>query len=325
MRDSREVFVETAARLHFGVLDLRGANGRWFGGIGAAAPGPTLLVSARAGERLEAEGPDADRALEYARRFVAHYGLRGGVRLRVHRALPPHSGLGSGTQMALSVGRAIAELHGIEIDAPGLARAVGRARRSAVGTWTFADGGLVVEGGRQSVRDQGGPLLARLSFPDSWRCVVAVPESKPGISGEDEQAAFDALPAPSVRDVERVAHLVLLSLLPAVADADIEAFGEALGHIQETTGRWFAPVQGGSFAPGASEALVRRMRDYGARGVGQSSWGPAVYGIVDGAETGARLAELVRASKDYRCEVYEGSFPRHGALVHHGHPGDPVV
>ena len=36
------VVVETAARLHFGVLDLRGSLGRWFGGIGAAAPGPTL-------------------------------------------------------------------------------------------------------------------------------------------------------------------------------------------------------------------------------------------------------------------------------------------
>jgi beta-ribofuranosylaminobenzene 5'-phosphate synthase len=325
MRDSQDVFVETAARLHFGVLDLRGANGRWFGGIGAAAPGPTLLVSARAAERLEAEGPDADRAHEYARRFVAHYGLRGGVRLRVHRALPAHSGLGSGTQMALSVGRAIAELHGIEIDSAGLARAVGRARRSAVGTWTFAGGGLVVEGGRQPGRDQGGPLLARLCFPDSWRCVVAVPESKTGISGEDEQAAFDSLPAPSVREVEGVAHLVLMSLLPAVADADIEAFGEALGRIQEITGRWFAPVQGGPFAPGASESLIRRMRDHGARGVGQSSWGPAVYGIVDGAEAGARLAGLLRASNDYPCEVYEGSFPRHGALVRRGHPGAPVV
>ena len=37
-RDWNRVFVEAPARLHFGVLDLRGALGRWFGGIGAAAP-----------------------------------------------------------------------------------------------------------------------------------------------------------------------------------------------------------------------------------------------------------------------------------------------
>ena len=44
--DRDAVFVEAAARLHFGVLDLRGSLGRWFGGIGASAPGPSLLLSA---------------------------------------------------------------------------------------------------------------------------------------------------------------------------------------------------------------------------------------------------------------------------------------
>ena len=38
------VFVEAAARLHFGVLDLRGALGRRFGGLGAAVPQPSLLL-----------------------------------------------------------------------------------------------------------------------------------------------------------------------------------------------------------------------------------------------------------------------------------------
>jgi beta-RFAP synthase len=316
MTDRREVFVESSARLHFGVLDLRGARGRWFGGIGAAAPGPTLLVSGTRAEALETEGQDAGRAAEYARRFMAFHRLEDGVRLRVHRALPQHSGLGSGTQLALAVSRVIAELYGIESDAAGLARASGRARRSAVGTWTFAGGGLVVEGGRRPGRDDCGPLLARLPFPPSWRCIVAVPDSPPGVSGGDEEAAFEGLPSPSERDVERVAHLVLMALLPAVADADIHAFGAALTEIQELTGRWFAAVQGGTFAPG-SETVVRTMRDFGASGVGQSSWGPAVYGIVDGADAGTRLANLVRGMTDHSCTVHEGDFPAHGARVLH--------
>jgi beta-ribofuranosylaminobenzene 5'-phosphate synthase len=311
----QEVFVETPARLHFGVLDLRGAHGRWFGGIGAAAPGPTLLVSAAFADTLEVEGDDAERASEYARRVLAHYGIQGAARLRVHRALPQHSGLGSGTQLALAVARAIAELHCIGADAPGLARAAGRARRSAVGTWTFADGGLVVEGGLRPDRDHCGPLLARLPFPRSWRCVIAVPDATPSISGGNEEAAFDGLPIPSEQDVERVAHLVLMALLPAVADADIEMFGAALTQIQETTGRWFAPAQGGTFASGASASLVCHMRDWGAQGVGQSSWGPAVYGIVDGAAAGARLAELVHGVSGRPCAVYEGAFPSQGARL----------
>jgi beta-RFAP synthase len=315
MTHPAQVFVETRARLHFGVLDLRGDRGRWFGGIGAAAPAPTTLVSAGAADTLAVEGEDAGRAAEFARRFLAHHGIRGGARVRVHQALPPHAGLGSGTQLALAIARALAEVHGVDPDVGRLALAVGRGRRSAIGIWTFAGGGLVVEGGRQAHRDDTGPLLTRLAFPSSWRCVVAVPGAASGLSGPDESAAFDTLPAPPDREVEHVAHLVLMALLPAVADADIDAFGTALTEIQEATGRWFAPVQGGTFAPGPSEVLVRRMREWGASGVGQSSWGPAVYGVVAGEAAGSRLAARVRAACGSACTVYEGSFPVGGARV----------
>ena len=74
-------FVEAPARLHFGLLDLRGSLGRHFGGIGAAAPAPTLLVSACPADTWEVVGEDADRAAGFARRFMAHHGLDGGVRV----------------------------------------------------------------------------------------------------------------------------------------------------------------------------------------------------------------------------------------------------
>jgi len=316
-----EVFVETPARLHFGLLDLRGSLGRLYGGIGAAAPGPTLLISACAADALDVRGEDAERAADFARRFLAHHASAGGIggaRLRVHQTLPSHAGLGSGTQLALAVARALAELYGAGTAAPELARAVGRAQRSAIGTWTFAGGGLVLEGGRRPASDDVAPLLARLPFPPAWRCVVAVPLSTPGLSGTDEAAAFAQLPQPREGDAERVAHLVLMALLPAIADADLVTFGAALSAIQALMGRWFAPVQGGTFAPGPSEELVRRMAEWGAPGVGQSSWGPAVYGIVDGEDAGRRLAERVRAALDtggVGGTVYEGPFRTAGARV----------
>jgi beta-RFAP synthase len=166
---------------------------------------------------------------------------------------------------------------------------VGRARRSAIGTWVFAHGGFVLEGGRREGSDRPAPLLARLPFPSAWRCVVAIPRGEPGVSGEAEAAAFARLPPPPERDVERVAHLVLMALLPALAEGDLETFGRALTEIQCINGRWFAPAQGGAFAPGAGARLVQRMGEWGAAGVGQSSWGPAVYGIVAGDEAAAAL------------------------------------
>jgi beta-ribofuranosylaminobenzene 5'-phosphate synthase len=314
-RDEEAVFVEASARLHFGVLDLRGERGRWFGGIGASTVRPTLLVSASRADTLVAEGEEADRAREYAALFFAHHGLHGGAEIHIHRALPPHVGLGSGTQLALAVARALAELHGVASDARALARAVGRGKRSAIGTWTFEDGGLVVEGGRRTDRDECGPLIARVPIPPSWRCVVAIPEGPPGISGAGEAEAFARLPAPPEQDVERVAHIVLLSLLPSLADADLEGFGRALTDVQEITGRWFASVQGGTFAPGASAELVHRLKEWGAFGVGQSSWGPAVYAIVDGEVAGRRLADRARDVTGSSGTVFEGPFRSDGARV----------
>ena len=310
------MFVEAPARLHFGVLDLRGSLGRWFGGIGAAAPGPTLLVSARRPTTLEVTGEDADRAADFARRFLALSPCFRGGPMCVHRALPRHSGLGSGTQLALAVARALAGAarfprRGVRL---WRARSAGRAvRRSAPGRSPAADWW-----------SRAGDIETRTALPrcsrgcpsrPSWRCGVAVPAGPSGISGAEEASAFSRLPAPPERDVEEVAHLVLMALLPSLVEADLVKFGSALTAIQQITGRWFESVQGGTFTPGASADLIRAMNQWGVPGVGQSSWGPAVYGIVDGADAGARLSARLRETVGAGGQVYDGPFRTEGARV----------
>jgi beta-RFAP synthase len=314
------VFIEAPARLHFGMLDLRGEMGRRFGGIGAGVPAPSLLieVARTTSGQVDAEGPDSERALAYARRVLAAHGLREGATIRVHHAIPPHAGLGSGTQLALAVARALAVLFGFSEDVRQLARVVGRARRSAIGTWTFAGGGFVLEGGRREGTDSVAPLLARLPFPDDWRCVVAVPRTAPGVSGDAESAAFARLVPPSAAEVAHVAHLVLMGLLPGLAEADLAGFGAALTEVQRITGSWFAGAQGGAFAPGPSARLVAAMSGWGAAGVGQSSWGPTVYGVVAGDAAADTLAERVRSALGGTGEVYAGPFAHDGARVWRG-------
>lgn len=316
------VFVEAPARLHFGVLDLRGSLGRRFGGLGAAIPSPSLLLeAARSRDGVSAEGPDAERAAEFARRFLDHHGLGGGARLVVHRGIPAHSGLGSGTQLGLSVARALAELHHLPTGPTELARAVARGRRSAIGTWAFALGGFILEGGRRPGDDGVAPLIGRYRVPERWRCVVAVPPGTgPGLSGEAEAAAFEQLPPPPLGEVERVSHLVLMQLLPALVEGDLPSFGTALSEVQRITGAWFAPQQGGIFAPGPGEALIRMLSGWGAAGVGQSSWGPAVYGLVEGDASGAALARRCREFLGGYGLVYEGGFAAGGARVGRGEP-----
>jgi len=318
MTATARVFVEAPARLHFGVLDLRGDLGRRFGGIGAAVPVPSVLVEATAAATLEAEGPECERALEFARRYRESTRIESGAHLTVHRAIPPHAGLGSGTQLGLAVARALAELHGRSAAVTELARAVGRGRRSGVGTWTFALGGFVLEGGRRNGETEVAPLLARLAIPREWRCVVAVPPGARGLSGEEEMAAFARLSPPPEREVEHVAHLVLMQLLPALTEADLTGFGAALDQVQRITGGWWSSAQGGPYAPGPSALLVERLREWGAVGVGQSSWGPAVYGLASDSGRAADLAARSRKLLGSSGVVFEGEFANQGARVSHG-------
>jgi beta-RFAP synthase len=311
------VVIEAPARLHFGVLDLHGGLGRRFGGLGAAIPRPSLVLEAVPAVDVTAEGPDADRVQAYAELARERLGTGGAV-LRVHRSIPAHAGLGSGTQLGLAAARALAELYGVPADVATLALAVGRGRRSAIGTYAFDAGGFIVEGGRVPGRAELAPLLARYQLPPSWRYVVAIPEGPPGLSGEAEADAFGRLPPPDLREVERVSHLVLMRLLPSLVEADLAGFGAALCEIQQITGGWFAARQGGVFAPGATAQLVEEFRRAGAAGVGQSSWGPTAYAITEGEDRAGRLAALAASCMGGAGRIYSAPFNADGARIRRG-------
>src|SRR5262249_45971846 len=147
-----------------------------------------------------------------------------------------------------------------------------------------------------------------LAFPEEWRVVVVLPPWGRGRHGADEGAAFRALHArpagPEATD--RLCRLALLGMLPALAERDAEAFGEALFEFNALTGRVCAPVQGGTYADARVEELVAYCRRQGVRGVGQSSWGPAVFAVAADATRADHLAGRLCAHfgmgrEDVRC------------------------
>ena len=282
------VRVEAAARLHMGMLDASGDGRRRFGGLGVAVRRPATVVEATESDDVTTEGPDADRALAVARRVRAALGDVPGARIRVVEAIPPHVGLGSGTKLALAVTAALCALAGRSPDPVTMARMAGRGARSAVGLWTFALGGLVVEGGRRHGTDDPAPLLVRHAMPEEWRCVLAIPAAAPGLSGGAEEAAFADL-RPDPERSARIAQIVLTALLPALVERDVTEFGAALTRLQRLVGDAFASAQGGTYHPRAA-GLVDALVRHGAAGAGQSSWGPAVYGVVGSEDEGRALA-----------------------------------
>ena len=77
---------------------------------------------------------------------------------------------------------------------------------------------------------------------------------------------------------------------------DLEAFGAALGELQERVGAAFAPAQGGIYATPQAALIVNELKDLGFAGAGQSSWGPTLYAFSElPRDEIDRLAEELRS------------------------------
>jgi beta-RFAP synthase len=300
--------IRTASRLHFGLLSLAPEGIRWadrggsptlparrFGGVGLMVEQPDIRLRAEPADAWSSAGQLAGRALDFAHRFAESVAAGGAVvppcRVVVDDASPEHTGLGTGTQLGLAVGRCLAAVAGLELSAAEIAHHVGRGERSALGVHGFEHGGFLVEAG-QARPGTLGPLVARCPFPRDWRVVLARPEGT-GTHGLQEQSVIAQLATPAV-SVEVLCRLALLGMLPALEEGDVDAFGEALFDFNARAGEVFAPVQGGIYASPAVADLVAFIRGRGVRGAGQSSWGPTVFAVVASEVDGLELARALR-------------------------------
>lgn len=291
--DLRRVAVRAPARLHLGFLDLNGSRGRRFGGVGLTLDAPRVELTAERASALSVSGPQAARAERFARALLERYHLRDGCRITIHDAIPEHVGLGSGTQLAIAVGVALARLHRLDIPVRDVAALYDRGQRSGIGVGAFEQGGLLVDGGK-SAREEPPRIVSRIEFPAAWRVLLVFDHALQGLHGSAEVAAFRALPNFSEEVSGHLCRLLLMQGLPALMDGDVDDFGAAISELQRVIGDYFAPAQGGRFASARVAELLTWLEQCGAAGVGQSSWGPTGFAIF-GSE--AQATELLQAAR----------------------------
>jgi beta-RFAP synthase len=282
------VDVEAPARLHLGFLDLHGGMGRRFGSIGLTIDSLATRLRASRSDRFTASGPGAERALRYARTFAAARGIDGGVHLSLEQTIPDHVGLGSGTQMALAVGTALERLYGVESGSGSIASTLQRGARSGIGIGAFDQGGFILDCGRGESKGVP-PVAVRLPFPENWRVLLLFDIRGQGLHGAREREAFSNLPEFPESTAGHLCRLVIMKILPGVLEECLPAVADAIGEIQQLVGDYFAPAQGGRFtSPVVSDALAW-IKNQGQAGIGQSSWGPTGFVLVEDADQAQRL------------------------------------
>jgi len=293
--DERRIIVSTPSRIHVSLIDMHGGSGRVDGGIGIALDEPAILLEAQQSPDIRITGCDTatqERVSGIASEVLRQIHAGAGVSITVRSLYPAHTGLGSGSQLALATARAVCELYGKNVPVTELAQLAGRGGTSGIGTAAFEHGGFIIDGGhrfgsggdktdfRPSSASRGvrpPPVIARHDFPEDWKILLATPNIPAGASGAMEADIFrHHCPVP-LGEVQALCHEVLMRMLPGIVEHDLDLFGSSINAVQYLG---FKKVELG-LQPPQVRSLLDVLRGAGAAGAGLSSFGPTVYAIGD--------------------------------------------
>jgi beta-ribofuranosylaminobenzene 5'-phosphate synthase len=309
MESFHKIRIKTPGRLHFGLIDLNGGLGRVDGGIGVAIAEPNIVVSAKFGENLEVTGTDrADEIINavnkiknYVNKELNINTFNGNININVEHQAPAHSGLGSTTQLRLAAAKAVFELNKITVHVREMSKVVGRGGTSGIGTEVL-DGGHSFGAGKQKESflpssvslAPPAPVLARYELPSDWYFVLVIPEVKSKIYGQREINIFHKYGPIPAEDVEKLSRLILMKILPAAVERDIESFGSGLAGMQEVG---FKKIEV-SLQNKIVVELIGILNKV-SFGSGMSSFGPTVYALACGRKHADEVANESREFLTY--------------------------
>ena len=317
------VTITTPSRLHFSLLDLNGVLGRVDGGFGLAIAKPNFQIVAEQATGIHLPASVyRDRTAAVLKRLQDTYRFPG-IKLTFHTEIPMHCGFGSGTQLSLGIAQAVNLLYELGLDVQTLAKVVGRGGTSGIGIAAFQTGGFIVDGGHRFPEQKASflpssalgdisppPVLLRYSFPEVPLLIVMPNCSR--IYGDKEIELFQTLCPQPEWVAQKLSHILLMQVLPALVEGDMSSFGKALNQIQ-TFGWKKVEID----AQGTELQLTLDfLRQSGAFGAGVSSWGSAICVVGD---------DIDRLKRD--TEVFLKTLPEGGScfVTHANNVGAHVV
>jgi beta-ribofuranosylaminobenzene 5'-phosphate synthase len=276
----RSVRIRTPARLHFGLF-ADGRGERKFGGVGMAIDKPGFEFEMRLAAEDSVIAPmDASLALRIPRllaRLRQHWQLPP-VEVHFEEVIPHHVGLGSGTQLAMSIGEAAAQLMRLPATYEALARMLGRGARSGIGFHAFRGVAFIIDGGKVD-ENEIPEVISSAGWPFDWPVVLLHPSLPPGMHGNAESDAFRERIVIPEETSKRLFALAVRDIAPAVLRRNYSAFAQSLYEYNRLSGACFAELQGGVYSSPLLDELVQTARNLGCPAVGQSSWGPTLFTI----------------------------------------------
>ena len=298
------------SRIHLGLIDLNGSIGRVDGGIGISLDYPNFIIEGKGSSEIEIEfnkrilnntNPndltDIENRIYYSSKEILKYIGEEGIYLKINEIMPQHSGLGSGTQISLATGKIISEIYNIKLNTKTISKITGRGGTSGIGVYSFEKGGFIIDGGHSFGKNKEkqdfkpssaskntpvAPLLFRHDF--NWDIVLTIPKGE-NICGDKEVDIFKKYCPISLNETQKMCHLILMKMIPAIINNDFISFGEVVNELQYIG---FKKVERELQKPVVKE-LIKDLQNISYSGL--SSFGPAIYSLCNGKEDLKKIKE----------------------------------
>ncbi|OUJ19321.1 putative sugar kinase [Methanonatronarchaeum thermophilum] len=258
--------ITTPSRLHFGFLNLNKQKN--LGGIGLTIQKPNNKLTIQKTNKTTIK--NGNTQIKNKTQQIVHHLDLPGLEVEVESYIPPHKGFGSGTQTTLALLTATKKLYKPKLDIEKVAKELGRLKYSRVGLNAYLHGGFILEMGQKN-------KTYIEKFPENWQILIAVPKGKGEHGNKETKSIQETLPIKGYS--ERVSSEIITRMIPAIGK-DLHTFGKSLNKVQREMGKAFKEIQGDTYSTPEGQKLVQQLKKY-TPAVGQSSWGPAIYAILE--------------------------------------------
>ncbi len=289
-KNRKELSITSPSRLHLGFYGFDDNYGYKYGSMGLAINAYKTSLSIKKSKSFVSNVPK--RFITPILKYLKLNKVDSNFEINLQSNPPSHIGLGSGSQLSLCVGKSIFSHLGIKSSINDIANIYNRGERSGTGIRIFDRGGFVVDACKKN--NTLPETMFNSKFPTEWKIILINDNSLKGTSGNKEIKFFNQNINLSKHYKSELSHIALRGILPSIIYKDFSNFSKNISEFQRITSLFYKDKQSGVFLSRNISDIMKYIGNYDNLGIGQSSWGPMSYIIVESNLHAKELISIIQ-------------------------------
>ena len=267
----KQLKIESNSRLHLGFISLNTSSPYTYGGVGVSISGQPTIINIKKSKKFESNLPR--NITNSILNFLRSKKLHTMIKIDCMHCPENHIGLGSGTQLMLSVEELITKFYKLDMNS----NIFNRKFRSGIGVNSYKKGGFIIDAPKNNLSQS--EIIFQTKFPLEWKAILLFDNKKKGLHGKSEKNFFASTSSHELR--KKLSDITLNELIPSVIYKDFRIFAKSLTKFQKLNAMFYSKVQKSVYLSNDINKIINQISKRFIVGCGQSSWGPTSYMFVD--------------------------------------------